>query len=229
MWTGYFAQLAFTGMNSQIQTRPAQVTGTLANNDQDVLTTGSGSSSFSNNLGVTVGSASTMPSVTLTNGKPYTDVLTISLIASNTLAVTNFLYAGTDTNGSLLSQFGGVASGASYLTNAFNALGIGWRETGSQATIIDINKISIISISAGTQTNAVSQIPTNIVSQIIGNQLQVSWPSDHIGWRLQIQTNNLNGGLGTNWVDVPNSASTNQIPISISPTNGSVFLRMVYP
>ncbi|HEU6448023.1 MAG TPA: glycosyl hydrolase family 28 protein [Verrucomicrobiae bacterium] len=230
-WLGYFGQISFTNANSQIVMRPLQNAAGMSNNVQDVLTTGSGSSSFNYPSGTTIGSASASASLGLADGNPYTDVLTVTLTAANTLTITNVLYDGTDTNAAVLSRFGGIASGGTFLTNAFNALAVGWRETGNQATTIDINKISVnatISVAA-TQTNVVSQIPTNIVSQIVGNQLQLSWPSDHIGWRLQIQTNNLNTGLGTNWADVPNSTATNEISIPISNTNSSVFLRMVYP
>lgn len=71
--------------------------------------------------------------------------------------------------------------------------------------------------------------PTNIVSSFDGSNLTLSWPADHIGWRLQVQTNSLSAGLGSNWVDVPNSGATNLIAMPVSPDNGSVFYRMVYP
>ncbi|MGH8024358.1 MAG: glycosyl hydrolase family 28 protein, partial [Limisphaerales bacterium] len=124
-WEGYVAQLAYTGGNCQIMTRPAQTTGSLYNNDQDLVTSGSGSSSYDYPSGTTVGAASTGPSVTLAAGNPYTDFLTITLSAANTLAITNTLYSGAGTNGPLLSQLGGVASGATYVTNVFDALAIG--------------------------------------------------------------------------------------------------------
>jgi cellulose 1,4-beta-cellobiosidase len=74
-----------------------------------------------------------------------------------------------------------------------------------------------------------SSMPTNIMVQVAGGQLQLSWPPDHLGWRLQIQTNDLSKGLGTNWVTVPNSTNVCQTNVTVNPTNGSVFLRMVYP
>ena len=74
-----------------------------------------------------------------------------------------------------------------------------------------------------------SAIPTNIVVQASGNQLQLSWPQDHLGWQLQIQTNGLSNGLGTNWSVVPNSQLTNQVFIPINPANGTVFLRLAKP
>jgi hypothetical protein len=61
------------------------------------------------------------------------------------------------------------------------------------------------------------------------NGLTLSWPADHIGWHLEAQTNSLTSGLGTNWVTVANSATTNQVAIPLNLTNGSVFFRLVYP
>lgn len=70
--------------------------------------------------------------------------------------------------------------------------------------------------------------PTNLIFQIVGSGLALSWPRDHLGWRLQVQTNNLNAGLGTNWWDVAGSTITNQMTIPINTTNGSVFYRLLY-
>jgi polygalacturonase len=74
-----------------------------------------------------------------------------------------------------------------------------------------------------------SSVPTNIVVQAGSGQLQLSWPQDHLGWRLQIQTNSLHKGLSTNWVTVPNSTNVMATNIPIVTTNGSVFLRLAYP
>jgi polygalacturonase len=74
-----------------------------------------------------------------------------------------------------------------------------------------------------------SLVSTNLNFQTSGNQLQLSWPQDHLGWRLQIQTKDLSSGLDTNWVDWPDSTNVFQTNIVINPENGSVFLRLVYP
>jgi polygalacturonase len=71
--------------------------------------------------------------------------------------------------------------------------------------------------------------PPMLVPQILGSQLQLSWPSDHLGWRLEIQTNDLSAGLGTNWFTVPDSTNVIQTNLTINPVNGAVFLRLVYP
>jgi len=71
-----------------------------------------------------------------------------------------------------------------------------------------------------------SNQPTNIITQANGNTLQLSWPQDHLGWRLQVQTNSL---VDSNWVDVPNSTNVTSTLLNIDPANGSVYFRLVYP
>jgi hypothetical protein len=61
-----------------------------------------------------------------------------------------------------------------------------------------------------------------------GNVLTLTWPADHTGWQLQVQTNNLAQGLGTNWVNVAGSTTTNQMAIPMSQNNGSVFYRLLF-
>ncbi len=225
-WIGYVGQLAFTGGNCRVMTRPAQSVSPLYNNDQDLVTSGSGSSSYNYPAGTTVGAASSAPSVTLAAGNPYTEVLTIALAATNTLAITNCLYSGTDTNGLLLSQFGGVASGATYLTNTFDALAVGWRETGSQATAIDINTIAVNSSAIAALTNSASSNPTNLVFQVTGDQLQLSWPADHLGWTLQ--TNSVGLTATHAWFPYPGSASLTNVAVPIDSATTNVFFRLIY-
>jgi autotransporter-associated beta strand protein len=75
----------------------------------------------------------------------------------------------------------------------------------------------------------VSTAAPNLTTRLaIGNFLTLTWPADHTGWRLQVQTNIMTQGLGTNWVDVPEAATTNQLSIPINSTNGSVFYRLLF-
>src|SRR6185503_12348901 len=129
----------FTGSNSRILNRSAQTTG-ADNRNQNLTSTGSSTQSYGNPGGAVVGANSTTPSVTLVAGATYTVVLQITLTAANTLAITNTLYSGPNTNGTVLSQFGGVASGATYLTSTFDGLAIGWRAQAATTggTVIDI-------------------------------------------------------------------------------------------
>ena len=65
--------------------------------------------------------------------------------------------------------------------------------------------------------------------QVAGGQIQLLWPPDHAGWELQMQTNTLSFGLGTNWIKVLGSAFTNQFVLPIGLANSSAFFRVIYP
>jgi hypothetical protein len=75
----------------------------------------------------------------------------------------------------------------------------------------------------------VSTAPVGLSIVTSGDLLNLSWPFDHTGWRLQTQTNELATGLGTNWLDVAGSTSTNSITVPVSSVDGSVFFRLMYP
>jgi hypothetical protein len=81
---------------------------------------------------------------------------------------------------------------------------------------------SIVVAAVGT----INPNSTNITASVSGGALTLSWPQDHTGWTLQAQTNAPGLGLGTNWIDVTGSASTNIVSLPIAPTNGSVFFRL---
>jgi autotransporter-associated beta strand protein len=71
--------------------------------------------------------------------------------------------------------------------------------------------------------------PTPLTTVVSGNALTLGWPTDHIGWQLQVQTNSLSNGIGTNWVNVTGSLTTNQVSVLVNPANSAVFYRLVYP
>lgn len=62
-----------------------------------------------------------------------------------------------------------------------------------------------------------------------GGAVTLNWPADYRGWQLQVQTNSLNEGLGSNWFTLQNSTVTNEITIPLNPANDSVFYRLVSP
>ena len=84
-------------------------------------------------------------------------------------------------------------------------------------------------VSVDGSIRVVSTTAGNLGYQAGAGQIELSWPADHVGWRLLVQTNELANGLGTNWVGVTNASTTNQISFPINPANGSVFFRLVYP
>lgn len=71
--------------------------------------------------------------------------------------------------------------------------------------------------------------PTNIVSSFSGGNLTLSWPTDHIGWTLQTQTNSRSVGLtpATNtWFNVSGSTTTNSVVFPVSQATPTVFFRL---
>ena len=75
----------------------------------------------------------------------------------------------------------------------------------------------------------VSTAPVTLSNLFSGDILSLSWPADHTGWRLQMQSNVVAAGLGTQWFDVTNGATTNQMFFGLDQKTGSVFYRLVYP
>jgi hypothetical protein len=62
-----------------------------------------------------------------------------------------------------------------------------------------------------SSVTAVATMPPQMTFSASDNQLQIRWPGDHTGWRLQVRTNSLNFGLRTNWSNLSASVSTNQL------------------
>jgi hypothetical protein len=109
------------------------------------------------------------------------------------------------------------AGGFSEITPATPGTGLAWNTN----ALTTSGTLSVVT--------GISSAPTSIVCAFSGNQLALSWPEDHTGWILQSQTNAPGVGLGTNWVEVAGSPSTNQATMTVNPADGSVYFRLVYP
>jgi len=73
-----------------------------------------------------------------------------------------------------------------------------------------------------------STVPPSLSVLVTNHTLQLAWPADRLGWTLQVQTNNLNYGLGTNWISLANSSTNTQFSALLNPMNPSVFYRLIY-
>jgi hypothetical protein len=76
---------------------------------------------------------------------------------------------------------------------------------------------------------AVNPNPPLLTSVESGANLLLSWPADHIGWSLQVQTNSISVGISNNWHTILESSTGNTWTLPIDPANGCVFCRLVYP
>ena len=71
-------------------------------------------------------------------------------------------------------------------------------------------------------------LPT-IANTVSGNTINMNWGAGYLGWKLQLQTNNINTGISTNWVTVPGSEAASTYVLNIDAVNGTVFSRLVFP
>jgi autotransporter-associated beta strand protein len=91
-----------------------------------------------------------------------------------------------------------------------------------------------------TGAYATNSTPTNVNAILVAtgdfdvgpitNTVTFAWPADHLGWMLQSQTNDVDGGIRSdpsNWFDLPASASVNLLSLT-NPSDLAVYYRMRY-
>jgi hypothetical protein len=117
-----------------------------------------------------------------------------------------------------LPQFGGTA----VLPNGLTVHGFGQDADGELYALV-----------TNTSANGTGGIVYKLVSavhlsfQVVGNQLNISWPV--AGWRLQSQTDTTGVGIGSNWVTVPGSTTTNHVVVPIDHGIGGAYYRLAMP
>jgi hypothetical protein len=88
-----------------------------------------------------------------------------------------------------------------------------------------------------TYTVNVTQLPNQstqpgLTNSVSNGTLNLTWGPDCLGYRLLVQTNNLNLGVSGNsndWATVTGSTATNTMAIPIVSTNLNEYYRLVYP
>ena len=132
-----------------------------------------------------------------------------TLAYGGTLTVTNI--GSAPQNGDSFTLFSAANYAGAFGVTNLPALapGLGWQFNPTNGTLSVVQTVA---------TNS-----TNLTAVLSGGNLTLSWPSDHTGWRLQMNTNL----TGTNWLDLPGTDATNLM--MIAPTNGSAFFRLIYP
>jgi autotransporter-associated beta strand protein len=177
--------------------------------------------------GDSIGVLTVNNTVTLAAGS--TTVMEVSEAAGTSdqlLGVTGLTYGGTlvlrNVAGNLaVSDLFKLFAAGSY-NGAFSSV---VSETPGQVVTWNISQLAV----DGTVTVAtVAPAPVKLTPSVSGGNLTLAWPENQIGWTLQEQTNRTTIGIGTNWVAVPGSTTTNQMAFPIDPTLGSMFFRLVY-
>jgi hypothetical protein len=146
-WQGYVSRISNAG-TSVIDTRPVQNGVGTSSANQDLVGNNLGGGSYNNPTGVQLGSETA--AAVLTSGSQYTVSYVLAFTAAGTITITNSLYSGVGTGGSLIFSETNTASGANLLTTSFEGLAIGARHSGGSPStnptmdITDINVTSFI-------------------------------------------------------------------------------------
>ena len=211
-WIGYAARI-FTNGNATIFTRPVQTSGKTQ--DQDLLFTGASSTTAFNNPGGT-SLGSTAGTVTLAQGGTYTLYFSITLTGANALQITNTLYSGVGTGGSVLFTQTKAASGGTYLTSSFNGFAVGWRNSSAstQVSAITISSITVSGNITGGGTPSITTQP-DAVTVSTGGSVPFSVVATGAGLTYQWHRN------GTNLLNAGNISGATSSTLIISPVSAA--------
>jgi hypothetical protein len=168
-------------------------------------------------------------------GQVYIRLNTTNAINSDELVAHSFTIDGTATL--LVTNIGPALANAA-IFQLFNHGVSGFDSvtlptlTGTNSWVNNLAVDGSITLVAPTlvTVNTNSPYMTNTFDSASGT-LTLSWPSDgYVGfWHLLAQTNTTAAGLGTNWVEVTGTSTTNKVIVTPDKTKGTVFYRLVYP
>jgi len=180
---------------------------------------GIGRLTISNNLAL---AGNALMKISKLGGGLTNDLVSVTgtLTMGGSLAVTNIgtnaLAAG---DKFMLFSAGAQAGNFSALTLPALSAGLGW--SNSLAANGSLQVVTTVSLAW-----------TNLVFSVSGGTLFLSWPADHTGWRLLVQTNHLAAGLSANpsdWGTVSGSAATNNVRVLLDPAQPAAFYQLAYP
>ena len=177
-----------------------------------------GTLTFSNNLALNGSLAIEVN----TSVSPTNDYLIVSGVLTNAgtglVNVSNLGPALVAGNSFKLFSQPVLNGGALTITNGIGA-GLAW----TNLLAVD-GSIAVISTGPSYATNA-----TNLTFTAGGGSLNISWPSDHLGWILQSQTNSRAIGLTSGWIDMAGTASITATNLPVSIADPTVFYRLRIP
>ena len=156
-----------------------------------------------------------------------------SLLQSNDLAVVSGVLTNSGTGTITVTNLGPALVVGDKFTVFSQAVSNGAALTVTGGGMNWTNKLAVDgSIQALSVASTMANYSTNITATVSGSTLTVGWPTTHLGWILQVQTNGLNIGLTTPtnaWFDVAGSSGLNSTNFPIRPANPTVFYRLRHP
>jgi autotransporter-associated beta strand protein len=143
------------------------------------------------------------PSVTINSGATITlnNIGSTNLVAGNTFTLFSTPVSGSFT----ITNLPSLPGSSLYWTNELSVNGT----------------IAVVSAVVGPSA------PEHLTNGYSAGVLTLSWPAGE-GWRLQMQTNGLSVGLGTNWNYITDGSVTST-NITVDSTKPTVFYRLKYP
>jgi len=146
--------------------------------------------------------------------------VTVTPTAAETNAIIQVIYAGVTNAVISGSPSGSLSLDANpAVTNVIEV-----RVTAPDAATVKIYTVKVV------RAPSLSTAP--ITSVVSGNSLTLSWPVDHTGYRLLVQTNNLNNGVSAktnDWAPVSGASSTNSVTVTIDKAIRNEYYRLTYP
>jgi fibronectin-binding autotransporter adhesin len=107
--------------------------------------------------------------------------------------------------------------------------GAGAVNPGNFTSVVSAQPSATFSFTNGVLTvvSAGPSGPAVLTNSFSSGTLSLAWPAGQ-GWRLQMQTNSLTTGLGTNWIYLTDG-SVSSTNITVDATKPTVFYRLAYP
>ncbi len=211
LWKGYAAQITSNG-TSRIYTRPVQNGANSTSANQELVGNNAGTGAYVNPAGTVIATTPVQP-VNLISGGRYTLYFRITLTDVNTLSLSNSLFVGAGTGGTMLYfQTNAIATNANYLTGNFDGFCIGAFNKGTSIDpVMDITSITLTGQST-VITNApiitAQPVPTVVAT---GGSLPFNVTATGFGLQYQWHRN------GTNLVDGGNISGSTTSQLIISP------------
>jgi len=154
--------------------------------------------------------------------------------ATNTLPANqvNVMVTDVDPTATNTLFLNGVSQGllANGITSSLLGLNQGSNNVTVQVVSQDLSATNTYTVNVVDQP---SQTVPHLTNSVSGTTLTLSWPADHLGYRLLTQTNNLNKGVSGNindWGTVAGSQSVITTNITIIKTGvTNQYYRLVYP
>ncbi len=159
-----------------------------------------------------------------------TSYATTNYLPNNPVTVTAI---SADTNATLQLSFNGGAYGplTSSVTSGSMTLLQGITNVVQVlVTAQDPTKTNLYTVNVTLQPNQTTA--PKLTNNVSGGSLNLNWGAEYLGYRLQVQTNNLSKGvskLTNDWDTVAGSSATNGANITILTTNLNEYYRLVYP